>query len=581
MDNPTPGPLGYTVDVTACCNDGCVPQEITGKDFGNVQLATKSGIKWNDVNGNHVRDLPGDVGLNGWVIHLFGTAANGTAVHQTATTANDGVNDGAYKFTVLPGTYKVCEVLQPTWTQTFPTLGFDCDGPPNPDPDNLTPGPIGYAIVLTEGQTETGNNFGNTTVVKGSKSGIKWNDVNGNGVRDLPGDVGLNGWEIHLFGTETAGGAAVHKIQTTHTATAADVTCPLGALGCYYFGDLNPGTYHVCERLKPGSTQTFPTSGFDCDGPPNPDADNPTPGPLGYEFTITTAGENHTGNDFGNTTINCPEDPTAVLTKTVIPSQAEAGINYKTVQAAYAAAANTGETIGMFGNTVENVVLDGTKTLKITQCTSARITAANNSLPVWSVTSTGKLLIQGPDSVGGQTGWLVGGNGGHTLKSVRANGASLAGIAILSNNNTVSWNDVSGNAAGIVVNGNSNTLKGGTVGPNTGDGVQLNGNNNSLSGATLDSNTGSGVVAFGSNNQVKSNKANSNGHDGFWNFGGAGNNYSGNSSNTGGKPNGLHQYEFTTAGVNGGSNRADGVNVPKTSAPTKCADFAQAGTVCD
>ena len=54
---------------------------------------------------------------------------------------------------------------------------------------------------------------------------------------------------------------------------------------------------------------------------------------------------------------HCPEDPSAVLTKTVKPSQPQAGNNYQTVQAAYDAAANTGETIGMFGNTVENVTL--------------------------------------------------------------------------------------------------------------------------------------------------------------------------------------------------------------------------------
>ena len=68
----------------------------------------------------------------------------------------------------------------------------------------------------------------------------------------------------------------------------------------------------------------------------------------------------------------------------------------------------------MFGNTIENVTLGGAKTLKITQCTSARITAADSSLPVWNITSTGKLTIVGPDSVGGTIGWLVAGNGGHT-----------------------------------------------------------------------------------------------------------------------------------------------------------------------
>ena len=136
-------------------------------------------------------------------------------------------------------------------------------------------------------------------------------------------------------------------------------------------------------------------------------------------------------------------------------------------------------------------------------------------------------------------------------------------------------------APAVRVTGSSNTLKGGDVGPNTGDGVQLVGNSNTLSGATVESNTINGILVLGSSNQIKGNRVNLNAADGLKNAAGAGNNYSGNSSNTGGKENVGAEYNFVTAGVNGGSNRADGVNVPKTSAPTKCADFAQAGTVCD
>jgi hypothetical protein len=275
----------------------------------------------------------------------------------------------------------------------------------------------------------------------------------------------------------------------------------------------------------------------------------------------------------------CTEDPNAVLTRSV--SNPGSGVpNYATLQAAYNAAANTGETIGMFGNTVENVTLDGAKTLKITQCTSARITAANSGLPVWNITSTGKLTIVGPDSVGGNIGWWVQGNGGHTLKSVRANGASQYGILVASNTNNVSWNDVSGNGpgAGVRVTGNSNILKGGTVGPNNGDGVQLVGNTNTLSGATVQSNTINGVLALGGSNQIKSNKANSNGGDGFKNAAGANNKYTGNSSNTGGKENGLAEYRFLTTGLDGGSNRSNGVGVP--SAAQGCPTFI-AVAVCD
>jgi hypothetical protein len=282
----------------------------------------------------------------------------------------------------------------------------------------------------------------------------------------------------------------------------------------------------------------------------------------------------------------CPEDPNAVLTSTVDPSGGLHGSlpNFLKLQPAYDAAAN-GAVIGLFGKWSENVSLGGAKTLKITQCTSAQITAADSTLPVWNITSTGKLTIVGPDSVGGTIGWLLANASGgpHTLKSVRANGASIWGIRINSNGNSVSWNDVSGNGGpgGILVAGNSNSLKGGTTGPNNGDGIKITGNSNTVSGATVDGNAGNGIVVSGGSNQIKSNKASLNGGDGFQNAGGAGNNYSGNSSNTGGKENTGAEYRFVTAGVNGGSNRADTINVPKTSIPTKCPTFAQAGTVCE
>ena len=59
----------------------------------------------------------------------------------------------------------------------------------------------------------------------------------------------------------------------------------------------------------------------------------------------------------------------------------------------------------------------------ITQCTSAQVTAPDNSLPVFKITNTKPLKIVSPDTVYGTIGWeLV--TGGHTLKSIRANNAS-------------------------------------------------------------------------------------------------------------------------------------------------------------
>jgi len=340
-----------------------------------------------------------------------------------------------------------------------------------------------------------------------------------------------------------------------------------------------------------GDTATTPTPSTSCPGGPPvlpgyvslPAANcgaicvpqTPTPTPTRVQQFTPTPG-------------NCPEDPNAVLTATVDPSGTiHNGLpNFLTLQPAYDAAGN-GAVIGLFGKWKENVNLGGAKTLKITQCTSAQITALDGSLPVWEVSSTGKLTIVGPDSVGGTIGWLIDNPSGgpHTLKSVRANGASIWGIQINSDSNSVSWNDVSGNGGpgGILVAGSKNILKGGTTGPNNGDGIKITGNSNTVSGATVDSNVANGILLSGTagSNQIKSNSASLNGGDGFRNDGGSGNSFSGNGSNTGGKENVGAEYSFVAAGVNGGSNRADGINVPKLTIPTKCPDFAQANTVCE
>ena len=347
-----------------------------------------------------------------------------------------------------------------------------------------------------------------------TKSGTKFFDTSNNHKRDA-GEPGIANWNIKIFDSSNV------EVANLFTNGSGAYTANLAAA---------PGgtSYTVCEVPQVGYTQTCPQVGLDCNLAVASTADcsalTGPPATVGYAITLQP-GDNDTGNDFGNfrATPACPEDPNAKITIAVDQLGKPHGSLpvYQTVQAAYNNAVN-GDIIGMFTNTVENIVLGDDKTLKITQCTSARVTAANNGLPVWDITSTGQLTIVGPDSVGGTVGWLVESDN-QTLKSVRANGASQNGIRITSDSNSVSWNDVSGNGSGgatdggIQVTGGSNTLKGGTVGPNNGDGVRLEGNTNNLSGATIKSNTGNGVYVSGSFNTVKSNsRIDQNGKNGIW-----------------------------------------------------------------
>lgn len=96
-----------------------------------------------------------------------------------------------------------------------------------------------------------------TCPTTGSVSGMKFWDINGNGVKDT-GEPGLSGWTINLAGP----------------TTGSQVT---GAAGAFGFTSLVPGAYTLTETMKPGWTQTK------------------APGPV-----TLAAGQNITGQDFGN-----------------------------------------------------------------------------------------------------------------------------------------------------------------------------------------------------------------------------------------------------------------------------------------
>jgi hypothetical protein len=415
-----------------------------------------------------------------------------------------------------------------------------------------------------------------------SKSGLKWNDLNGNGVRD-PGEPGIAGWPIHI----TVGGVDISGSPFLTDASGFYSVMLTSTPG-------GSTTYLVCEGVGPipGMVQTAPNASTT---DPNPPSDTvalgacPAPNVNGYRVIVdANTPQALSGDDFGNfipPAQQCPEDPTsaAKLTRIVDPSKPLGGAgtpghpaNYATVQAAYDAAKGSAQTevIGLFSKTTENVVMDGNKSITITQCTNAQITALDPSKPVIQITDTKPLTIISPDTVGGTIGWdLV--TGGHTLKSIRANNATVAGVRIeaASNSNKVSWNRIDNNAIGIDVLGGSNTLTGGSLTGNTGVGVHLGGTKNTMSGATIQLSGGHGVLVDGSTSTIKSNKSNSNAGFGFFNSAGSGNNYAGNTANTNAKA-----YVFTTAGVNGNGNKDNGTSVP--SSTKGCSSF-NAGQTCN
>ncbi len=99
--------------------------------------------------------------------------------------------------------------------------------------------------------------------VTGSISGMKFRDLNGNGIKD-GGDTGLEGWTINL--------SIATPATVMHTSTDAN--------GNYSFQNLNPDTYTVSETNQPGWSTTRPG--------------------LQTYTVVLGAGQDTTGLDFGN-----------------------------------------------------------------------------------------------------------------------------------------------------------------------------------------------------------------------------------------------------------------------------------------
>ncbi len=188
---------------------------VANVNFGNFQLVTISGQKFNDLDGNGQKDA-GEPGLPDWTIQL-----DIGGVDQYATTDANG----NYSFSgVGPGDYQLSEVQQFGWTQTFP----------------VAPGV--YNISTQSGMDVGGRDFGNTEFIK--VSGQKFNDVNGNGQKDA-GEPGLAGWTIDLD---------LNNDGSTDQMAVTD------ADGNYSFDFVPPGTHVVSEEPQAGWTQTFPAS---------------------------------------------------------------------------------------------------------------------------------------------------------------------------------------------------------------------------------------------------------------------------------------------------------------------------------
>lgn len=263
-------------------------------EFGNYTLPIVRGIKYNDLNASGDQD-PGEPPLAGWTMTAF-TDSNGNQHLDPgeATAVASDVTDAAgnYSLTLPAADYVVCETNRVRWRETEPAPAANPCGDSIPE---LADG--GYAIHATSGLVFNNRDFGNHT---GIVDGDKYNDLNGNGTREV-GEPGLGGWTITAF-VDTNGNRQLDPAETTSAAVTST-----NNTGHYSFTTLNPGNYVICETNQATWAQTAPT-------PADNECGNTIAGQAdGGHALIVGNGTDHHGLDFGN---RIPPDPPSILTIT-------------------------------------------------------------------------------------------------------------------------------------------------------------------------------------------------------------------------------------------------------------------------
>jgi hypothetical protein len=241
--------------VTLECQDGCTDREEVHVNVTIVRLGSIGGRKFEDLNGDGDDESGFDPGL-AWrvtLVHLGfdGQYGGGDDVVLAADVPTDA--DGTYVFEDLAtGSYRVFEASSPEYTATTVTF-YDVVLASALSGTDITSVTEGCTTTITTTDTfsvdhVSGKDFGNFKNV--FVEGIKFEDHNGNGVRDA-GDQPLSGWTMIL---NDDGDGIVE---------AGEASAVTGSDGRYRFSNLGPGSYIIIEATPPNAwVQTLGEDGY-------------------------------------------------------------------------------------------------------------------------------------------------------------------------------------------------------------------------------------------------------------------------------------------------------------------------------
>jgi hypothetical protein len=234
------------------CLDGRLMMAPLVADVLAGNAATQiSGRLFSDDNRNNVAD-GGEKSLSGWTVFLDldGSGTRNTDAAGTLEPISVTGSNGTFSINhLVPGTYRIQELVQSGWTPTTPASAD--------------------VVVALNGNTV--NNFGN--FAGGAIEGTLFNDVNLDGVWNTDPATGaftestLAGWTMYL------------DLNNNQAKDASEPLTVTDANGHYAFNNLPPQQYRVAEVLKPGWNETL----------------------LGRRQTVNVAALSDSVADFGDT----------------------------------------------------------------------------------------------------------------------------------------------------------------------------------------------------------------------------------------------------------------------------------------
>ncbi len=192
---------------------------------------TIGGTVYEDLNKDGMKNA-GENGIKGWTVYLdldnsgtLNTDAAGTPEPSAVTDV-----DGNYLIRyLLPGNYRVSEVVPSGWSATAPAF---------------------LDVAVLDGKDTKADffNFHSGVSTTGDIVGTVWNDLNANGLRDAA-DPGLANWTVFL------------DLNNNRVLDAGELSTLTDANGNYTFTGLAAGDHEVTEVLPAGwgVSRTFDT----------------------------------------------------------------------------------------------------------------------------------------------------------------------------------------------------------------------------------------------------------------------------------------------------------------------------------